>query len=102
MSGFRKARETSCTEMDQGPAAASEPASPRAEVRLAINAADGPMPPDRRKVQELRAGGVMEVGLDLFNCATVEDREIRELVIMEVGELLQEHGIFMCDVEEIL
>jgi len=79
--------------MDQGPAAASEPASPRAEV---------PMPPDRRKVQELRAGGVMEVGLDLFNCATVEDREIRELVIMEVGELLQEHGIFMCDVEEIL
>src|SRR6201990_1446513 len=55
---------------------------------LVVSAADGPMPPTREKILLARPGGVPYIVVFMNKADMVDDKELLELVEMEVRELL--------------
>jgi elongation factor Tu len=55
---------------------------------LVVNAADGPMPQTREHILLARQVGVPSLVVFLNKCDTVDDKELLELVEMEIRELL--------------
>ena len=59
---------------------------------LVVSAADGPMPQTREHILLARQVGVPYIVVFLNKADTVDDKELLELVEMEVRELLSEYG----------
>ena len=55
---------------------------------LVVNAADGPMPQTREHILLARQVGVPALVVFLNKCDTVNDKELLDLVEMEIRELL--------------
>src|SRR6202042_234272 len=55
---------------------------------LVVSAADGPLPQTRRHILRARPGGVAYIVVYMNEADMVDDKELLELVEMEVGELL--------------
>ena len=58
---------------------------------LVVSAADGPMPQTQEHVLHAKQAGVPRIVVFLNNCDMVDDRELIELVEIEVRELLSAH-----------
>lgn len=59
---------------------------------LVVSAADGPMPQTREHILLARQVGVPAIVVFLNKCDMVDDKELLELVEMEVRELLNKYG----------
>ncbi|MFX8968889.1 GTP-binding protein, partial [Acinetobacter baumannii] len=59
---------------------------------LVVSAADGPMPQTREHILLARQVGVPALVVFLNKCDMVDDPELRELVEMEVRELLSKYN----------
>ena len=59
---------------------------------LVVSAADGPMPQTREHILLARQVGVKYIVVYLNKCDMVDDRELLDLVEMEVRDLLTEYG----------
>lgn len=59
---------------------------------LKINAGNGPMPSHRESVIQAKKLGVKTIVVKLENVSGIDDRELLELVELEVKELLKKYG----------
>src|SRR5574344_1560367 len=59
---------------------------------LVVSAADGPMPQTREHILLARQVGVPKIVVYMNKCDQVDDKELLDLVEMEIRELLAEYG----------
>jgi elongation factor Tu len=70
-------------------------------VILVVSAADGPMPQTLTHIQHVRQAGVRRIVVFLNKSDMVDDKELLELIEMEVRELLSQNGFSGDDVPVI-
>ena len=60
---------------------------------VVVSASDGPLPPTRDQIRDLKAQGATSVDVVITNTSFVDDAELLELVELEVRDLIEQNGL---------